>query len=223
MKKIFKWLVNIILVIFIVICIISTVLLLCTNSDGVITFKNYSLVIADDNDKYLNINKNDFLILENTEFKNLEANDIVSYTKDVNKDFPDIKFGKILGFGNNSLNKISLVVANDEGTSLEVSEESYVGKWTHKKILFWGVIFSFLLTKTGFLVGIILPLFLILIYEIFRVVISYRIDHIENNDNDKGDDNDSSNSESIIDDSVNTEIIDEKDNDDDSDNEIEIL
>lgn len=215
MKKIFKWLIGIVLTVFIIICITSTILLLCTNGKGIITFKNYSLVIAKDSDKTLGIEKNDFLILENIEFKSLKADDVISYTKNTNNELPDVQFGKIFGFGSNSFNNISLVVNNEEGMSIEVSQESYIGKWTNKKIMFLGVIFGFLLTKTGFLVGIILPLFLILIYEIYKIVISYRLDNIEDNNSIDRDD--------IID--KDTKNVNEVDKDDDKNNksdEIEI-
>jgi len=189
MKKIFKWLIGIILAVFIIVCITCTVLLLSTNEKGVITFKDYSLVIAKDNDKTLNIKNNDFIILENVNFKNLKVNDVISYSKNTNNELPDIRFGKVFGFGNNSFNSISLIVGNEEGTSIEVSQESYIGKSTDKKIMFLGVVFGFLLTRTGFLIGIILPLFLILVYEIYKVVISYKLDNIEeSNNNDKNDD-----------------------------------
>lgn len=187
MKKIFKWLINIILTIFIVVCIVSTVLLLNTNNEGIIVFKDYSLVVASDNNKYLNIKNNDLLILENTEFKSLKIDDIVSYTKNVNKKFPDIKFGKVVGFGNDSLNNNSLVVTNELGESIEVSEESYVGEWVNNKTLIFGSIFKILLSKTGFLIGIILPLFLLLIYEVFKMVIDHKINDTKNIDSNEND------------------------------------
>ena len=185
MKKIFKWFLNFIIVIFVIIAIIAIALLLCTNEKGVIKIKNYSLVIAKETISDIGINNNDMLILEDTMFNKLKVGDVVSYTKNVNNYMPDIKVGKISSIGRNSSTQLSLIIQNSDNTSDEVSEGSYIGKWSNTKIVFLGVVFGTLLTKTGFLLGIILPLILLLMYQVVKIVITFKLDD-DNSDDIKG-------------------------------------
>lgn len=195
MKKVFNWIISFIIVIFIIAATITTVLLLCTNDRGVIEFKGYSLAIAKENVLGTNISNNDIVIVEDVMFNKLKVGDVVSYTKNTNNSMPDIKIGKISNIGRNSSTQLSLIIKNSDGSYDEVSEGNYVGKWENKKIAFFGIIFSVLLTKSGFLLGVILPLILLLVYEITKIVIIFKTS--DSSEEDIIEDNNDTSSEDI--------------------------
>lgn len=195
LKKIIKWVFSFLVGILIVLSIISTTLMLCTNEKGVISFNKYALLLVGSNaSSYVSdIDDGDAVVLEKTDFGNLQVNDVIGYIKNKDNNY-SVEIGKIVSIGSNSSNQKTIVISGSDNTSFEIYENSYIGKWNYKKILFFGTVFGFLLDNNMFLLFIILPLFLLFVYEIVKIVLSIRKDekndNLDNIDNDKSDKDD---------------------------------
>ena len=180
MKKILKWIFGLLITLFIIVATVSTVLLLFTNDKGVVSIDRYSIVIMKDDNLNSNINKNDILLLKNIKLQDLFINDVISYIDTSTNTF---KIGKVTSFDNNSSVQDSLIVNDESNNAIEVTEGNYIGRWTYKKVIYLGAILSIILTKTGFLLCIILPLLLLFVFEISKIVISSLKSKKSNDDN----------------------------------------
>ena len=159
MKKKLNIIWSIIQVIIIIFVILVTVFVLCKNKYGYTEIANYNFsYVSKEDAKYLkNINKNDLLIIKkNNSIK--QGNKVFYY--DVYKNDYIIRQANIV-----KIEESSYYISDT--TSIEKSK--IIGK-SYKTIPKLGKLISFLETKKGFILFIIIPLVIIFIYQIYKFI-----------------------------------------------------
>lgn len=159
MKKKLNIIWSILQVIIIIFVISITVFVLCKNKYGYTEIANYNFsYITNTDTKYIdNTNKNDLLIIKKN--KSIKQNDNIFYY-DINKNKYVIRQSKVI-----KIDSSSYYIS--ENTSIE--KDKIIGK-SYKTIPKLGGIISFLETKLGFILFIIIPLVIIFIYQIYKFI-----------------------------------------------------
>lgn len=171
MLKVIKFIRNFIITIFLLIYLSlilgASVLLLSKNDYGTIILGEDALVPITSMNANSNYQKNDLVIVEQIDFKNIKVNDeIFVYKTDVQ---------------NNSVLVISNFVKeiNYEDENLTLNDDTVWGKeyvtGKAKKVYGdIGAILNFVISKWIFFVIFIIPCFLILIYEFYLLIITVK-------------------------------------------------
>ena len=146
--------------------ITMTVLLLNFNDYGVTQFGNTSLIIINDEISNENYNKGDVVVVKKEKLEKLEVGkDIFTYKVDEK------------GMVNIDLGKIGNIYPEEEAISFEngstYSMEFIAGVPTekHEKI---GTFLSIVESKWGFLFIVLVPSFLIFVYEVYSLIIEIK-------------------------------------------------
>ncbi len=158
---------NIITVILVIIIIFMSVLLLSHNSHQVSQFGNKTLLIVDED--MLDYKAGSLLIVTKKNAANIQPNDYIFYYDSSNKtktvlglvnDIYDVDFGQY-----------SFTVNND----VIVDEVDIIGEATDtKEYKGWGRILSVLESKYGNLFLVVLPAFLLFVYELINFIVEAR-------------------------------------------------
>lgn len=159
-------------IVFITVCFIyfafallMTVLLLNFNDYGVTQFGETSLVILKEKVNFEGFNKGELVIAEKESIKDYKEGDTV-FAYRVEKKVPHIEIGKV-----------GEIYENENAISFEngdtYSDEFLIGKPTkvYKSI---GSFLSVVESKWGFLFIILVPCFLLFIYQIFALVVEMK-------------------------------------------------
>lgn len=159
MKKKLNIIWSILQVIIIIFVISITVFVLCKNKYGYTEIANYNFsYISNTDTKYIdNTNKNDLLIIKKN--RSIKQNDNIFYY-DINKNKYVIRQSKVI-----KIDSSSYYISDN--TSIE--KDKIIGK-SYKTIPKLGGIISFLETKLGFILFIIIPLVIIFIYQIYKFI-----------------------------------------------------
>lgn len=170
MKKVFglvkKVLSFIFFAIYFVFALIMTILLLNFNDYGVTQFDTTSLILVSDkisNDKY---SKGDLVIVESQKIEEYKEGEYVFTYKIGSDRIPTIQLGKI---GNVYLEDDAIAFENGETYSSE-----FVAGVPTKKYEKIGGFLSIVESKWGFLFIVLIPVFLIFIYEVYALVIEIK-------------------------------------------------
>lgn len=161
MKKKLGIIWNIIQVVIIIFVILVTIFVLCKNKYGYTEIANYNFSYTD---------KNELLIIKKTD--SIKEKDNIYYY-DVYKNKYVIRNDKVTKI-ENSKYYIS------ESTSIE--KNKIIGK-SDKTIPVLGKLLSFLESKLGFILFVIIPLVIIFIYQIFKFVSTVKEERKEIEDN----------------------------------------
>jgi hypothetical protein len=158
---------NIITVILVIIILFMSVLLLSHNDHQVSQFGNKTLLIVDED--MLDYKSGSLLIVTKKEAKNIQPGDYIFYY-DVNN-----KTKTVLGLVNDiydvDFGQYSFTVNND----IIVDETSIIGRANDtKEYKGWGNILSVLESKYGNLFLVVLPAFLLFIYELINFIVEAR-------------------------------------------------
>ena len=158
---------NIITVILVIIIIGMSVLLLSHNSHQVSQFGNKSLLIVDED--MLDYKAGSLLVVTKKDASNIQPNDYIFYY-DMNN-----KTKTVLGLVNDiydvTFGQYSFTVNND----VIVDEVDIIGKATDtKEYKGWGSVLSVLESKYGNLFLVVLPAFLLFVYELINFIVEAR-------------------------------------------------
>lgn len=172
MKNIFKTLWNILEVIIIVYVIFLTSCILFRNKFGFTQFGKYTISPIDGTTaKYVeNTKSGDLLIVKSSD--DLVKGDRIYYYATVNDRYV-IRTGIVENVQKddyNSLYTIDTLVTGDKKTKLNVAHTRTLGKYANS-IGSLGSIMSFLVTRIGFLLFVLLPILLVFVYQIYEFVI----------------------------------------------------
>ena len=158
---------NIITVILVIIIIFMSVLLLSHNEHQVSQFGNKSLLIVDED--MLDYKAGSLLVVTKKDASNIQPNDYIFYYDITNKtktvlglvnDVYDVNFGQY-----------SFTVNNDQ----IVDEVDIIGRSADtKEYKGWGSILSVLESKYGNLFLVVLPAFLLFVYELINFIVEAR-------------------------------------------------
>lgn len=164
-EKIKKIAFTVICCIYFAFALFMTILLLNFNEYGVTKFGETSLVILNEKVSFEGFNKGDLVIVEQHELSDYKTDDTV-FAYRIEKKVPHIEIGKI---GETYENEKAIAFENGD----TYSEEFIIGKptKTYKNL---GSFLSVIESKWGFLFIIIVPCFLLFIYQIFALVVEIK-------------------------------------------------
>lgn len=170
MKKVLEGIKNfisfVLFMVYFVFALVMTVLLLNYNNYGVTQFDNKSFILINDkisNDSY---KKGELVIVENKKIEEYKVGEYV-FTYKVGADrIPVVVVGKI---GNVYPEENAISFENGETYSSEFIAGTMVSQ--HENV---GSILSVIESKWGFLFIVLIPVFLIFIYEVYALIIEIK-------------------------------------------------
>lgn len=166
-----KFLVTVLLTIYAVIAIATTICLLSYNSYHVSQFGKTSLIIIDSNDlEDKGLNMGDIVFV--TSSKNIKANDLVFVYDNSTTNEVSITLNTIKEVNTNSrTNETTYKMDNGE----TYYSSSIIGPFKENKILpKLGMILKALESKFGYLFLVVLPTLLLFLYELYTIVIQIK-------------------------------------------------
>lgn len=182
MGKHLKFVLNIIIWIFIVIAVAITVLSLNTKEKGVSNLLGYIPLSIQSASMEPTINTGDLIISKKVDHSELEKGDIISFFS-IEQDKVVVITHRIVEV-KTSANMTSFVTKGDNNPlndKNEVVPGDVISKYNGVKISNGGYILDFFKSKIGFFVCIILPLFIIFIYQLISfVLLIVRLKHDKN-------------------------------------------
>ncbi|MBR5370557.1 MAG: hypothetical protein IK137_04570 [Bacilli bacterium] len=170
-EKIKKVFIGILIVIFSCFALCMTLLLLNFNDFGVTEFGDKSIVIIARDISSNNYKRGDLVIVEKVAYENIkEGDEIFAYSVD-SREKVNIEVGIV-----KELYPTEKSIAYKNGAGF--SQEYIIGKAINKysKI---GLYLSFIESKWGFLFVVLVPCFIIFIYEIYALVVEIRYGDLE--------------------------------------------
>lgn len=154
-------------VILILYVIAATSLLLCTNEFGFTQFgKNTVVVVNEDTiDQLSNYKINDVLLMTEKKYDELNVGDKIYYYDTLNNKYI-VREGTIMNKDGN--NESSLYYLEETGNA--ISDQRLIGTY-EKTYAGIGTAYTIIKSPVGFLLLVILPIFLLFIYQVYRIII----------------------------------------------------
>ena len=172
MKKVFKILGNILLTIIILVAVAMTFASLNTNDKGLPEIGGYILLNIQTGSMEPTIKKGDMILTKTVEnIDKLQKDDIVSFIAK-EQDTVIIKTHRITMVNNNNglVSYVTKGDANDTVDTEELQPLSVVSVYDNVRIPLIGAVFSFLSGRLGFFLFIVLPLFVLFVYQLYKFI-----------------------------------------------------
>lgn len=172
MKKILSVIGNVLLVVVILIAVAMTFASLNTNDKGLPEIGGFIVMNIQSGSMEPAIKTGDLIITKTVKKPyELKVGDVVSYVGYENKDLIIIthRITSVVGEGG----AVSYVTKGDNNPTVdevEVTPSSIVSKYDGIRIPVLGTIFSFLSGRVGFFISIVLPLFILFVYQIYKFI-----------------------------------------------------
>ena len=172
MKKIFKFILELIIVIFVFMAVVEIAFILMKDENGVTHFGNYIPIPIKDDNMEPTINMDDLIIAKEVSTPSkIKENDIITYLV-INDDKKEVRTGRVISVVNSNNVVAWKVRGYNQGESniTTVSSNDLIGQFTNTKMLFAGGLLAFAESQNGFLVCIIVPLLLIFFIQICKLI-----------------------------------------------------
>lgn len=170
MKKIWNILKFVILGVYIVVALFTTVCLLKRNDYIVTELGNNSLLIIKDDDKEYSLEKDSLYVVDKNTVNDAKVGDNVFFYNQYNHEV-SVNVAKVLKVENINENEKTFTMAGD----LTISSQNVIGvQDTSKCYASVGGILNKLESKWGFLGLIILPILVLFIYQIYAVIMEIK-------------------------------------------------
>ncbi len=166
LKKIKSFILTVLGVVFFAFALAMTILLLNYNKYGVTQFGETSIVLIKNKITSDHFQKGDLVIVEAQTLDTINVGDEVFAYK-VNKDESVTIDVGVVG----NIYKDSNAIVFENGSSYDME---YVAGTAVKKYEKWGGILAFITSKWGFLFLILVPGFLIFIYELYALIVEIK-------------------------------------------------
>ena len=166
MKKLKNILVGIIGIIYFVFVIINTILMLNINKYGVTQFDDMTLVVIKSEISSNNYIKGDLVVVRKPKFENIQVGDELFIYKIKKDGSPVIDLG-IVG----EIHEKDESLSFENGASYEMD---YVIGGSEKVYHEIGKYFSIIQSQWGFLFIILVPSFLIFVYELYAIIVEVK-------------------------------------------------
>ena len=170
MKKILKVLLNILIGIWIVIAIVTTISLLSMNDYRITELGDYSFIAVDSDDLGSDFKKGSLMIVKKSLNDNINVKDDIFYYEANNKK-AIVNYGTVF----------SKTKVNQEETTFtlqgqqSISSEYVIGKSNETKVIDdLGYIITVLQSQWGFMFIVIFPSIFLVIYEIYNIVVEVK-------------------------------------------------
>lgn len=178
LKKILKFIWDIVEVFIIVYVILITSCILCRNKYGYTEFfDKYTLItVNENNQKLLPTHKaGDLLIIKEQKF-NIDEGDLIYYYVTVNEEYV-VRSGVV---ASKTEDVASALYVLDDGVT-SVSSTRVLGKYVSVKSG-WGSVLDVLVNRVGFLFLVLLPIFVVFIYQVYKLVVIAKYEVVDSND-----------------------------------------
>lgn len=178
--KILRSIFDIIVTLMVIIAIILTIFSFNIDDKGLVDLNGTYFIPITNQTMKPSYNTNDLLIGKATTIKSLKTGDVVVYAEDVTK-INIIKIARVTNINTDTI----LVKQDSTNTSTTVKSSNIIAKASTIKIILFGYFVSLLSSKTGFLVGIVLPLLLLFFILLFKFAFNISRDKKKKDDKPK--------------------------------------
>jgi len=166
LDKIKSFFINLLMIVFFAFAICMTILLLNYNDYGLTQFGSTTMVIINDEIASENYKKGDLVLVKSVKIDDFEEGDEVFVYRISGKGEVSVELGNI---GDIYLEEDSISFENGDTFSME-----FVIGSTDKVYEDIGMILSIIESKWGFLFIILVPCFLLFIYEIYALIVEIK-------------------------------------------------
>lgn len=170
MKKVLEGIKNFIIfvigVVYFAFALFMTVLLLNYNRFNITQFGNYSWVMINENISNEEFARGDLVIVKSIKFEDMKEGEYLFTYRIDNRRIPSIRVGRI-----------GTVYAEEKAVTFENGEtysEEFIAGVPYEKHAKIGGILSIIESKWGFLFIVLVPCFLIFIYEVYSLIIEIK-------------------------------------------------
>lgn len=173
MKKLGKFLRNILIVIYALIAIAVTILLLSYNDYHCSVLGGYTFILIKDNELAdQGYNKGDLVLIPETKAKNIEVGDNIFLYRNISTTQYEIKYAKIL-MKDDSMGEDNIQLML-EGNTI-INPDDIIGSTEGQKIVpNLGTILSILESRYGYLFLIVVVSFIAFLYEIYELIMEIK-------------------------------------------------
>ena len=172
LKKIGNFLLDIVFVIVVIIAIIMIMLSINSSKEGISSFLGFTPFSIETNAMEPTIMSGDLIIVkQNIDRDNLAKDDIVSFFT-MYKNEKIVQTSRIIEV-RKTKNMTAYITEGDNQKTAErkeIAPGDIIGLYTGTKIAKWGVVYEFLNSKNGFLICIIIPLFIFFVYQFIKFI-----------------------------------------------------
>lgn len=170
-KKIGSILFDILLFLIFALAACVTIVSLSISDNGVPSVNGYIPLSIQSNSMKDYIKKGDLIITKKVDADSLKTGDVIAFFA-TEKETTIIKTHRIIEI--NEINGIKVFTtkgdAVDTNDNVSVGESDIISVYTGKKIPILGAIMSFMQSQIGFLICIIIPLFCIFVYQMYKFI-----------------------------------------------------
>ncbi len=184
MRRFLRWVWAFLEVIIIVYVILLTSFLLCKNKFGYTQFGDYTFsnVTLFDARNNKSVNQGDLLIVKNS--NDIQVGDVIYYYTVYNDSYI-IRSNPVLNIKNDDYSYLYTV---DDSGPLSIVGTKVLGKYTHI-YPHLGTVLNVLESRLGFLFGVLLPILIVFIFQVYEFVMIIRYERTEDIVEDNNDDN----------------------------------
>lgn len=171
MKKQFKFILNVLMWIFIIIAVSVTIITLNTKEKGVSNFFGYIPFSIQSNSMQPILNKGDLIISQKASTDTLKKGDVISFFSVINKEVVIITHR--IEQVNNNRGVISYITKGDNNLlpdANEVAPGDVISKYNGIMIPKCGYVLDFFRSKVGFFICIIIPLFILFVFQLVNFI-----------------------------------------------------
>lgn len=172
MKKLLSILLDIVIVLVILTAVIITFISFNTNEKGINNINGYIFLNIQTESMEPTIMTGDLIVTKETKFEDLKVDDVISFLakeqdKTIIKTHRIVKIETVDGV-------VSITTKGDNNDAIDkatVQKEEFVSIYEGTRIPALGTVLTFLQSQVGFFIFIILPLFVVFIYQLYKFII----------------------------------------------------
>jgi signal peptidase len=174
MKKVLKTIFNLLAWIVLILALLVTILVFTADrNNGVATLLGYMPLTIESDSMKPTFAKNDLIFdKEIDDITELQEGDVITFWTII--DGQKVKNTHRIIEVDNTNGGYSFITKGDNNSvedSLSVYPGDIIGKWTEVKIGGMGKVMSFLRTKTGFFICILIPMALFFLFELYKLIV----------------------------------------------------
>ena len=175
MKKVLKITANVLVWIILILALLVTILVFSSGrNNGIANLLGFIPMTVESDSMKPTFAKDDLIICkEIDDVYSLQKGDVITFWTII--DGQKVKNTHRIVEINNAENSISFITRgdnNDLDDTIPVYNGDIIGKWTNVKLTGFGRIMSFLRTKTGFFICIVIPMAVFFLVELYKFIVT---------------------------------------------------
>ncbi|WP_295153381.1 signal peptidase I [uncultured Ruminococcus sp.] len=175
MKKVLKITANVLVWIILILALLVTILVFSSGrNNGIANLLGFIPMTVESDSMKPTFAKDDLIICkEIDDVYSLQKGDVITFWTII--DGQKVKNTHRIVEINNAENSISFITRGDNNSlddTIPVYNGDIIGKWTNVKLTGFGRIMSFLRTKTGFFICIVIPMAVFFLVELYKFIVT---------------------------------------------------